>query len=342
MRRAPLVVAALPLVLLTACGLATDPFSIPSPAHAEELAVVVAEDPTDVEAAILLAVSRVSENRFVDARELLLRTHDAVPEDPTVLLLLGLAEQELGMPRSAFDRYEAYLAVYPTGPAGELARLRKDALAAENFRRQAAALIASPQARVESSVVLFPVSMAANGAFGSGEAAALTELIATDLALGRLKVADVGLVNALLDELGRSGIDRSNLSAAAIVRELVGASHAVLVTIRSGEIGELTWDVIILSEGGEGTTRLQPLTLNSQPRHTLDLEKRAAFEIIATVRSSIPTAVVASLNARTVGRVDALGPFGRGVEAEYRDDYATAREEFGEAFRVDPSFGLAE
>lgn len=344
----------LPLILalsLAGCFVTSEPFATPTPAEMSNLETAVRGDSTDVEAVARLAAGYVSGGQTEEARRVLANAHRRVPDDPTILVTLGIVEHELGLYDSAADRYEIYLLTH-RGAFPDRVQARLDAIRNEDVRAEMQALLALDGTASESdggartpdpdriAVIPFDVPDADGAVEPLGTA--LSWMVGRDLAAAGFQVVDRAAVRSLVEVMEVEPAQRSGLSLGVEVGRLLGAGQVILGEVRSDGSTGISWSATAISLEGNGQIRIAPVVAEAALDEVLQLEstmvellrRSAAGELFLpgpgdpspTPPPSVP---------------DALLAFGRGLRAMDVGAFEEAENEFEEALALDPAFDRA-
>ena len=335
------------VLLLTGCMLGSDPFTTPAPSEFSDLAETVERDPTDIEAALLLAAGYLAAGRLEDARGVLDVAHTEVPGDPTVVMAMGVVEQELGMYQRALDHYTDFLVSQRSSSFASQIEARFEAILPAALREDARGQLAGETAvggDVPDSLTIAVLPFA----FDPQQAdqaeplsVALAEVLAWDLDGAPFEVVAPELVRTLVDEMTTDAAQLSHLSVAARAGTLLGAGRVVQGRISAPTAGPVAWDVTVVTLSEEGQMSLVPLRAEGDAGSILDLEKRMAFMVHGALGEYVQPVDAGGVNRRQTVSVEALLAFGRGLTASNTGDHSSAQAFFAEAVELDAEFTQA-
>lgn len=316
----------------------------------EQIAVLEAERtlrPDDPLAVTRIGVAYFQAGRLDLARDVLATALILDPEAFSAALHLGLAHEGLGdfvAARQAYDRARGMRVT--RGQRGEvehrLTLMGRLELAADARRAVAAERDLGALAPLPNTVAVLPFRY-----LGSNEELrplerGLTHLIVSDLAkVSRLTVLERERVQAVLDELALVTNGDVDEATAARSGRILGAAqvvHGVVRELNGG--GSVAIDAQIVgtaggevSASGSGTDRLQRL---------LDLQKAIVFDLLDQL-GIVPTpAERRAIGERPTADLQAFLAFSRGLEAQDRGEFVTARRHFDAAVGQDAGFGAAQ
>ena len=316
----------------------------------EQLASFEAERtlrPDDPLAVTRVGVAYFQAGRLELARDVLATALTLDPEAFSAAVHLGLAHEGLGDFVAARQAYERARGMRVTrGQRGEvenrLTMLGRLELAADARRAVAAERDLGALAPRPNTVAVLPFRYLGNNEELRPLEHGLTHLIVSDLAkVGRLTVLERERVQAVLDELALVTNGHVDEATAARSGRILGAAqvvHGVVRELNGG--GSLAIDAQIVgtvggevSASGTGTDRLQRL---------LDLQKAIVFDLLDQL-GIVPTpAERRAIGERPTADLQAFLAFSRGLEAQDRGEFVTARRHFDAAVGRDAGFGAAQ
>lgn len=333
------------LLMAGACTLPTGRKAAPAPSVVASLEAVYRSGTLGPRRASLLAGAHLFQGRAAEARAVLARARERVPDDAGMVLLEGLALEALGYSDSARVAYRSYLESSPKAPYGPEARARMERLDRARLDSTAAELLRGPAASRppdprRAAVLPFQVDTA--DARLSALAAALTEQLCADLAMTRwLEVADRATVAALSRVVPAppSGSDRP--AVAENVGRLLGAGMVVRGRLgwAPGDSLTLEGDLLLL-----GASDVEVVTF----RDTLDLDALPGVELgfAASIHERVglgqPFQAVRPATRGSTGTPEAWLDFGSGIMALDAGRYATAESLFSQAHGRDTGFRRAQ
>ena len=220
-------------LVLTSCASGG---GLPPAATPDEIPTLEAQidaDAFDVDAGLRLAAAYRDAGRGGDARALVSTQLDLLPDDPGLIVMAGLLDEDAGDFSSARLRYEAFLIGGPVGALRDEIEWRLDNVRAEELRadirvslaREAELRQTTPD---QGAVGVFPFMYEGEDPSWQPLGVALAELLITDLGItGRLAVLERVKVQVLLDELALAQAAFVDPTTAARSGRLLGAGHVV-------------------------------------------------------------------------------------------------------------------
>lgn len=325
------------------CALGTAPFAAPEAEAMPGLEAQADADPTDIDVVTRLAAGHAAGGRLDEALAVLERGLEAVPNDPTLTLMLGLVEAELGLNHRAARRFATYLATVE-GHLSEETRTRLHAVLGPALEAEAAAQLAAGEGSDDededphpNSVVVLPADASADD---RATATSLSWLLGRELARARFRVEDRRRVAAYLAARGTTARELSELSTGLEMARLLDVRHVVQGRLSRGEGDEMRWDVTVVSVLPDGSFRVTSLPIESSRADVL----RAARAVSASARRAMEgqrlELPLTEPGPTPPGTVEALSAFGQGLLAVDADAWESALDAFELARDLDP--GLEE
>lgn len=358
MRTLPILLPMAALMLAGCASAGTAPGTPPSPADVARLESHVAHDPRDVDAEIRLAAAYRQLHRGHDAQVLLERALKQRPNDVQATLLLAVTREEGNDFSGARQLYQRLLSERATS------RLRAQVEARLVLLRRKEVLASVRQAMAHEvelrntpptphTLAIFPLTISSPDTSMQPLGRALTAMLETSLSqTHRLKVLDRLSVQLLADEIKLDQSGAVDPRTAARGGRLLGAEHVVAGSMvsDSGEV-HLQAAVVAMSPPAAGSSSAPEtpspgdvtakVTASDPLSHLFDLEDRVALDVYADLGVQLtPAERQAVLSQRTTS-VQALLAYGRGLEAEDAGNYAAATRYFRDAMRLDPHFAPA-
>ena len=335
-------------LVLTSCASGG---GLPPAATPDEIPTLEAQidaDAFDVDAGLRLAAAYRDAGRGGDARALVGTQLDLLPDDPGLIVMAGLLDEDAGDFSSARLRYEAFLIGGPVGALRDEIEWRLDNVRAEELRadirvslaREAELRQTTPD---QGAVGVFPFMYEGEDPSWQPLGVALAELLITDLGItGRLAVLERVKVQVLLDELALAQAAFVDPTTAARSGRLLGAGHVVQGRYRIEGGIRIAVDAAIVEVGPPGSERVEPIAVEDALERLFDMEKQLALDLYAQLGVELTPAERARINERQTESVQALLAFGRGLSASDAGDFRQAEVYFAEASSLDPSFALAQ
>ncbi|MEX2048972.1 MAG: hypothetical protein WEB90_05285 [Gemmatimonadota bacterium] len=325
------------------CFVGSTSFDPPAPTRVAVYEARMAADPSDVTAAVSLAVLQLREGRAEDARELLVRADAAVPGDPALMLLRAIAEERVGDYATAGASYAAYRRSH-IGVLARHAGIRMAAMGATTLRldtrRALSEPLIDPEDLDERLIAVVPFSHSGSDVDAEALSAAVADVVTRDVgATGRWSTVDGARVRVLLDEMDVPIARRADLDVALEVGQRLGAARVVQGVSRRVSLDVVVWDITVLSLREGRVLQVDQVALEGGVTQVLPMQRRL---------SALVGQVLAPQGAEErsePGRTNdpaALTAFGSGLLAWDRGDVAAARAAFGRALELAPRFAEAE
>lgn len=168
----------------------------------------------------------------------------------------------------------------------------------------------------------------------------LADLLMTDLARSsQLRLVERLQLDAIMRELDLAASGRVDTATAPRVGRLVGARRVVLGNLSPSSDGEI---VIGARIADVTTSQLRQAVSATAPLDRIfDAEKALAFRLFRELGIELTPAERAAVEQRPTKNVSAFLAYSRGVRFEVEGNYTAAAQEYQQALRMDPSFGMA-
>lgn len=342
MRMSLPVLAAATVILTAACASVNPP--PPSAAEIARLESRRSADPADREAVAELAHAYQRAGRLPEARDLLEEALAARPADAELWLMLGSVREEMEDFAGAREMYLAYIEQGPSERMKErlqrrLAMLERSEMLAEIrqvVQQEGQGVVMEPE---PGTVAVYPFLYHGTDEELAPLGRALAELLITDLSqTSRLRVLERARVQMLLNELQLAEQGYVDPATAARSGRLLRAEHVVQGRVGGVEEGmELEAAVM---EVGEARA-LGSVSERDALQSLFAAERRLALGIYRALGIQLTQAEEARVGQSPTQNLQALLAFGRALAAEDRGDFRTAAQQFRQAARLDPGFGLA-
>lgn len=303
----------------------------------------IAEAPTDAEAFRDLGEAYAQLQRFREAERVLRRAYEMDPDDPATLYYLGVTHEGLGNEADALYMLGQYERVSPDSRYRPLMEARHTWLRRLIARRELQSLLVmedeAAAARASDAVAVFPFIYRGNDPRFEVLGRGLGEMLTIDLAsVEGLTVVERVRLQALLEELEFSQGDGFDPATAPRLGRLLQSGRIVggSFDVR-GE--RLQTDVVLWAWKDE------PLPALSEHADDLDalfrLEKEIAFSLIDELGITPSPAERARIEQIPTRDIQAFLAFSRGLREEDAGNFGAAADQFQQAARLDPGFGLA-
>jgi TolB-like protein len=300
--------------------------------------------PGDAAALGRLGVAYFKAERFADARRVL---DSAVAQDARsgiAAIFLGMATEAVGDFPAARRAYEHYLAIARSGELRETARRRLALVGRHEMEFQARQALAQeatlsrlpPDA---NTIAVMPFSYSGTNPQIQPLTRGLAQLVVTDLAKSRqIRVLERERMQAIVSEMRLSDAGSADRRTALRGGRLLRAARVVqgAITERGSNLRVDAAVVDVATAGVAGSAGATEAL-----DRLFDLEKQVVFSIFTSLGVQLSDQERAAISQRPTQNVQAFLAYSRGLEAEDRGDFAGARDAFGQAAGLDPSFRAA-
>ena len=303
-----------------------------------------AAHPTDANALGRLGVAYFKAERFNDARQVL---DSAVARDQRngiAAIYLGMATEATGDFPAARLAYEHYLAIARSGQLKETARRRLALVGRHELEFQARQVLAQEATLAQlppdaNTIAVMPFSYSGTNTEIQPLTRGLAQLVVTDLAKSRqIRVLERERMQAILNEMRLADSGGADQTTALRSGRLLRAARVVQGSI--AEVGsDLRVDAAVVDVATAGVAG--SAGASDALNRLFDLEKQVVFSIFNSLGIQLSDQERAAINQRPTQNVQAFLAYSRGLEAEDNGDFNGAREAFGEAAALDPSFRAA-
>jgi TolB-like protein len=303
-----------------------------------------ARRPADAVALGRLGVAYFKAERFADARQAL---DSAVARDPRngiAAIFLGMATEAIGDFPAARRAYEHYVAIARSGELRETARRRLALVGRHEMEFQARQALAQEASLSRlppdaNTIAVMPFSYSGTNPQIRPLTRGLAQLVVTDLAKSRqIRVLERERMQAILTEMRLSdsgGVDpRTALRSGRLLRASRVVQGAIAERGSNLRVDAAVVDVATAGVAGSAGAA-------DALDRLFDLEKQVVFSIFTSLGIQLSEQERAAISQRPTQNVQAFLAYSRGLEAEDRGDFNGAREAFGEAAGLDPTFRAA-
>jgi TolB-like protein len=300
--------------------------------------------PSDANTLTRLGVAYFKAERFGDARQVL---DSAVARDASngiAAVYLGMATEATGDFPAARVAYTHYVSIARSGELKETARRRLALVGRHEMEFQARQALAQEATLAQAppdanTVAVMPFSYSGTNPEIQPLTRGLAQLVVTDLAKSRqIRVLERERMQAMLAEMRLADSGLANPQTALRSGRLLRASRVVQGTIvEQGSNLRVDAAVVDVATTGVAGSAGASDALN----RLFDLEKQVVLSIFSTLGIQLSEQERSSINQRPTQNVQAFLAYSRGLEAEDRGDFNGARDAFGEAAGLDPSFRAA-
>ncbi len=331
-------------VLTAACGGSALQLADITPERVPELEAERVERPADGVAMTRLGVGYFRSERLPEARALL---DSAVQQDPAngvAAIYLGMTAESQGDFAAARTAYEQYVQVGRSDELRTTARQRQALLGRRELEYQARQALAQEAELAQTppepnTIAVMPFAYTGTNEEIAPLSRGFAQLLVTDLAKSRqVRVLERERMQAIVNELQLGAQQQAEAASAARSGRLLRASRVVQGTItdRDEELRVVSAVVDVNTAGVAGSSD-EGARLNQ----LFELEKAIVFDIFNDLGIELTDAERADIVQRPTQNMQAFLAWSRGLEAEDRGDYTSAREYFNQAQRLDPSFAAA-
>ncbi len=303
-----------------------------------------AQRPGDAATLTRLGVAYFKAERFADARQAL---DSAVARDARnglAAIYLGMATEAVGDFPAARTAYQHYVDIARSGELRETARRRLALVGRHEMEFQARLALAqeasfSQQPPEANTVAVMPFGYTGTNPQIQPLSRGFAQLVVTDLAKSRqIRVLERERMQAMMDEMRLSDSGRADPQTALRSGRMLRASRVVQGThAEQGSDLLVSAAVVDVASAGVAASTNNHDALN----RLFDLEKQVVLSIFTNLGIQLSDQERAAIAQRPTQNLQAFLAYSRGLEAEDRGDYAGARDAFGEAAGLDPSFRAA-
>lgn len=303
-----------------------------------------AQRPGDAATLARLGVAYFKAARYADARQAL---DSAVVRDERngiAAIYLGMATEAMGDFPAARVAYQHYVDIARSGELRETARRRLALVGRHELEFQARQALAqeaflAQQPPEANTVAVMPFSYTGTNAQVQPLTRGFAQLVVTDLTKSRqIRVLERERMQAIVDEMRLSDSGRADPQAALRSGRLLRASRVVQGTL-ADQGNDLRVDAAVVDVASAGVAA--SAGASDALARLFDLEKQVVFSIFTNLGIQLSDQERAAIEQRPTQNLQAFLAYSRGLEAQDRGDYAGARDAFGEAAGLDPSFRAA-
>jgi len=303
-----------------------------------------ASRPGDVVTLGRLGVAYFKAERFPDARQALDSAVARDPRNSVAAIYLGMATEALGDFPAARRAYESTIATARSGGMRETARRRLGLVGRHELEYQARLALAQESTLAqlppeENTVAVMPFSYSGTNEQVRPLTRGFAQLVVTDLAKSRqIRVLERERMQTMLDEMRLADSSRASPQTALRSGRMLRAARVVQGSL--ADVGSnLRVDAAVVDVASAGVAA--SAGASDQLSRLFDIEKQVVLTIFENLGIQLSPAEREAINQRPTQNLQAFLAFSRGLEAEDRGDFAGARDAFGEAAGLDPSFRAA-
>lgn len=292
-----------------------------------------------------LGVQYYKQQRYAEARATLIEAAGITPNDGVVALYLGLSAEAMNDTPAARTAYSAYLKVGKTQRVrkqleGRLAAMQRKELQdnAKAAVQREAQLAAVPGPK--NTIAVMPFSFSGADTSLKPLERGFAELLTTDLSrVKALTVVERTRLQAILDEIKLQQTVRMDSSTTVRAGRLIQAGTLVQGSIiQSGDRIRADAALVSVATSGIGAA---PATSEQALDRLFDIEKAIALGLIQTLGVPFTTAERDAIEQRPTKSLRAFLAYSQGLAYEDQGRFDDASRAYGNAARIDPSFGAA-
>ena len=298
-------------------------------------------------AAVLRALGIVyfRAGRHADALAALTEARRLSPRDGVAALYAGMSAEALGNISAAREAYATYLRHGRTRRvryqlAARLAALNRRELAArakESLAAEGALRVTGTTPRV---VAVPPFSFAGTDSTLRPLGRGLADLVITDLSRSsQLILVERDRMQALLDEIARSGTGRGDSATALRAGRIVGAGRLVQGALTQLPNGSLRVDAAVIDV--PTTAAVDAVSDDDRLEQLFALEKRIVFDLFEALGVTLTANERALVEQRPTRSMAAFVSYSAGLASADSGNLGAAIRHFSEAARQDPEFSAA-
>jgi TolB-like protein len=300
--------------------------------------------PGDATALARLGVAYFKADRFADARQALDTAVARDARNGIAAIYLGMATEAVGDFPAARAAYQHYIDISRSGELRETAHRRLALVGRHEMEFQARQALAQEDALAQmppeaNTVAVMPFSYSGTNEEIQPLTRGFAQLVVTDLAKSRqIRVLERERMQAIVNELHLADSGRVDAQTALRSGRLLRAARVVQGTLaEQGSDLRVDAAVVDVASAGVAASTGASDALN----RLFDLEKQVVYSIFTNLGIQLSDQERSAIEQRPTQNLQAFLAYSRGLEAEDRGDYAGAREAFGEAAGLDPSFRAA-
>jgi TolB-like protein len=315
-----------------------------TPAAIPGLEEARSQRPGDATNLARLGVAYFKADRSADARQTLDSAVALDARNGIAAIYLGMATEALGDFPAARTAYQHYIDISRSGELRETARRRLVLVGRHELEFQARQALAqeaslSQQPPEANTVAVMPFGYTGTNPQIQPLSRGFAQLVVTDLAKSRqIRVLERERMQAIVNELHLADSGRADAQTALRSGRLLRAARVVQGTLAE-QGSDLRVDAAVVDVA---STQSAPSTGASDALNRLfDIEKRIVLQVFENLGIQLSDQERAAVEQRPTQNLQAFLAYSRGLEAEDRGDYGGARDAFGEAAGLDPSFRAA-
>lgn len=300
--------------------------------------------PNDAAVARSLGIAYYKQGKYAEARPVLEQAVRLDPRDGAASLYLGLtAEQQKDLP-AAKAAYQTYVRFGRTSRVRRQLEARLAAITRQELEVAAKAAVAqeqqlSTQMGQATAIAVMPLKFTGADTTLLPLERGFAELLTIDLARSsKITVVERSRIQALIDELAlqKSGATDSTTNVRA--GKIIQAGRIVNGAIRQDgdrirvDAAIVNTQTAVVSGGANNENTLEQL---------FAIEKVIVLKLFEDLGVVLTTAERTAIEERPTRSLQAFLAYSKGLKLEDEGKYNEAARSFGEASRLDPSFGAA-
>lgn len=326
---------------------------IPSVSPAQNAAAIArlekarAARPNDAAVARSLGIAYYKQGKFTEARTHLDQAVKMDPRDGSASLYLGLTAEQQKDLAGAKAAYQTYVRFGRTSRVRRQLEARLAAITRQEIEASAKAAVAqeqqlSTQMPQANAVAVMPFTFAGTDTTLAPLERGFAELITIDLARSsKITVVERARLQALLDELALQRSGATDTSTNVRAGKIIQAGRYVKGSISQPQGERIRVDATVLNT----QTGLSLPNSGATNENTLDqifaIEKAIVLKLFDDLGVVLTTAERNAIEERPTRSLQAFLAYSKGLKLEDEGKYEEASRSFGEAARIDPSFGAA-
>jgi TolB-like protein len=303
-----------------------------------------ASRPNDAGVARSLGIAYYKANRFADARPLLDQAARLDPRDGTTALFLGLTAEKQNDIAGAKNAYRSYVRYGRTSKVRKQLEARLAALTREELKVAAKSAIAQEQQLATQpgsakTVAVMPLRFVGADTSLQPLERGLAELIIIDLARSHeLTVVERARLQAILDEIALQQSGRTDSATNVRAGKIIQAGRIV-----NGQIVQNAANIRVDAAILNSTT--SSVSGGASSENTLEqifaIQKAIVQQLFDSLGVTLTADERKELELTPTRSLQAFLAYSRGLRLEDQGRYEDAYNNFREAVRLDPSFGMA-
>lgn len=303
-----------------------------------------ASRPNDPAVARSLGIAYYKAGKFAEARPVLEQAVRLDPRDGSASLYLGLtAEQQKDLP-AAKAAYQTYVRFGRTSRVRRQLEARLAAITREELEVAAKAAVAqeqqlSTQLGLATAVAVMPLTFTGADSNLVPLERGFAELLTIDLARSsKITVVERARLQALRDELALQSSGATDSATNIRTGKIIQAGRIVQGSIlQQGDRLRVQTHITNTQTSGRAGDAVNENTLEQ----LFAIEKAIVLDLFQDLGVVLTTAERTAIEERPTRSLQAFLAYSKGLKLEDEGKYDEASRSFGEAARLDPSFGAA-